>query len=48
MARRLCGRILYHKEVNGQWVAVIALDEDKNKAQNARLQRPQASYSRSR
>jgi hypothetical protein len=29
IAKRLGGRILYHKELNGQWIAVISLDEDK-------------------
>jgi hypothetical protein len=37
ITRRLGGRILYHKEENGQWVAVIGLDEDKNSALNARM-----------
>ncbi|MFZ3265551.1 MAG: glycosyltransferase [Terriglobales bacterium] len=37
IAQRLGGQILYHKEENGQWVAVIAFDEDKNKAQDARM-----------
>ena len=35
IARRLGGRTVYHKEGNGQWIAVIAFDEDK--VQNARL-----------
>ena len=48
IAQRLSGRILYHKKENGQWVAVIAFEEDKNKAQDARMQWPAASYSRSR
>ena len=48
IAPRLSGRILYHKKENGQWVAVIAFEEDKNKAQDARMQWPAASYSRSR
>jgi hypothetical protein len=48
IARRLGGTILYHKEANGQWVAVIAFG-DKNEAQDASLFRaPGASYSRSR
>jgi len=38
IARRLGGKIVYHKEQNGQWVAVIAFDEDKD--QNAELRRP--------
>ena len=29
IAQRLGGRIVYHKELNGQWIAVISLDEDK-------------------
>ena len=37
IARRLGGRTVYHKEGNGQWIAVIAFDEDKE--HNARLQR---------
>ena len=35
IAKRLGGRILYHKELNGQWIAVISLDEDK--PQEARM-----------
>jgi hypothetical protein len=35
IARALGGKTVYHKEENGQWVAVIAFDEDKE--QNARL-----------
>ncbi len=37
IAERLGGQILYHKEENGQWVAVIAFDEDKSKAEGAHL-----------
>lgn len=36
ITQRLGGRILYHKEENGQWVAVIAFEEDKE--QQARIQ----------
>lgn len=36
IARRLGGKAVYHKEENGQWVAVIAFDQDKE--QNAWLQ----------
>lgn len=36
IAKRLGGRILYHKELNGQWIAVISLDEDK--PQEARIE----------
>ena len=46
IARRLGGRTVYHKEEDGQWIAVIAFDEDKE--QNAQLDRPDAAYSRSR
>lgn len=46
IARRLEGETVYHKERNGQWIAVIKLDVDKE--QNAQLQRPDGSYSRSR
>jgi hypothetical protein len=35
IAKRLGGRILYHKELNGQWIAVISLDKDK--PQEARI-----------
>ncbi len=35
IAKLLGGRILYHKELNGQWIAVISLDEDK--PQEARI-----------
>jgi Dolichyl-phosphate-mannose-protein mannosyltransferase len=35
IARRLDGRILYHKEEDGQWVAVISLEE--NREQEAQL-----------
>ena len=35
IAKRLGGRILYHKELNGQWIAIISLDEDK--PQEARI-----------
>ena len=37
IAQRLGGQILYQKEENGQWVAVIAFDEDKSKAEDAHL-----------
>jgi hypothetical protein len=47
IARRLGGTILYHKQVDGQWVAVIAI-EDKNAAQDTRLHAPLSSYSRSK
>ncbi len=29
IAQRLGGRILFHKEQYGQWIAVIAFDEEK-------------------
>ena len=45
IAERLGGTILYHKEENGQWVAVIAFDEDKSKAQDARMTRTLADWS---
>jgi len=41
IARRLAGKAIYHKEENGQWVAVIAFDQDKE--QNAMLQPTQPS-----
>ena len=33
VAQRLGGTIVYHKEVNGQWIAVIALEREQNVGQ---------------
>jgi hypothetical protein len=30
IARRLGGRIVFHKEAEGQWVAVIAVDHEED------------------
>jgi hypothetical protein len=47
IARRLGGTILFHKQVDGQWVAVIAI-EDKNAARDSLMHSPASSYSRSK
>jgi hypothetical protein len=41
IARILGGSIVYHKEASGQWIAVIAFDQDNE--QNARLWVPNSS-----
>jgi hypothetical protein len=40
IAQRLGGTIVYHKEVNGQWIAVIAME----RAQDATLRTPSATH----
>jgi hypothetical protein len=46
IARHLGGEVLFHKEANGQWIAVIGFDTDQE--QNALLSPADLSYSRSR